>query len=397
MRRCSLTTAIVALSMSCFAMSGCGGGAKPGKDTNTASNENIDPFGVGSVDLREGGTAEGESGESDYDPEDLQVPGAEYGTKKSGAKASKVKCPKGKEGKKCREAAKKAAAPIPESDQISGQMEGIPWGLHYQAAIANFEKRIRKSYEEQFKNASGAVEEDEVRTRMMREINKLKKSYLEFNGERTGYEGAVLDTEFTHNNGEAMIEWDAGKFVEYLFFFNGRFWKRLRTFRKEALNIPDFESYIATLDKTFGEGKRYYNEKGELDEVRWQNKDTYMTAKDKSSFYGVFCLYFTAKVTEDNLAKLRPNADRDDGRVKEEISGMVKAVTGGELADHDSSVVDAYTGSQVGGGVTIDRGDSIMSKQPGGDEKGEPAKKDAKKGAKKKDSGAGSNKEADIF
>jgi hypothetical protein len=271
--------------------------------------------------------------------------------------------------------------------------------MHYKAVIHNFEKRINKAYEEEFKAAAGAVEEDNIRTKMQREVNKLKRSYIEFSGERTGYEGAVLDDEFTHNNGESMLEWDAGKFVEYLFFFNGRFWKRLRTFRKEALNIPDFASYVATLEKTFGEGKKFYNQKGELTEVRWQNDDTYMTAKDKSPFYGVFCLYFTAKVTEDNLAKLRPNADRDDGSVKQEVSGMIKSVTGGDLADHDSTVVDSYTGNQVGSGVTIDRSDSVLSNQPGGVEKEKPA---GKKGGGKKKGGESSGGEsgggeADIF
>ncbi len=373
MSKYCLLMVIVAL----FAVSGCGGGAA-NKDNQTASKDAIDPFGVGNVDLREGQRAD-----DDYevDPEDLEVPGAQYGTAKKGkSKGAKANCPKGKKGKECRAKAKKASGPIPKTDQIKGQMAGIPWGMHYKAVMANFEKRIRKSYEEEFKAASGAVEEDAVRTRMQREINELKRSYIEFDGSRSGYEAAVLEGEFTHNNGESILEWDAGKFVEYLFFFNGRFWKRLRTFKKEALNIPDFESYIDTLDQTFGDGKRFHNSKGELTEVRWQDDDTYMTAKDKSGFYGVFCLYFTAKVTEDNLAKLRPNADRDDGSVKDEVSGMVKSVTGGDLSDHDSTVIDSYTGSQLGGGATIDRGDSVLSKQPD-EEKGD--KKSGKKGGKK--------------
>ena len=202
----SLAAAIVALFAFCPTFIGCGGGAKSEKDTKTASNEGIDPFGVGSVDLREGSSEK----EDDYeaDPEDLEVPGAQYGTskKKGGGKAAKANCPKGKKGKECRAAAKKAAGPIPKSDQIAGQMEGIPWGMHYKAVIHNFEKRINKAYEEEFKAAAGAVEEDNIRTKMQREVNKLKRSYIEFSGERTGYEGAVLDDEFTHNNGESMLE-----------------------------------------------------------------------------------------------------------------------------------------------------------------------------------------------
>jgi hypothetical protein len=342
-------------------MSGCGGSAEPQKPENATS---IDPFGVGEVDLRAG--ASDNNDDDDVDMTDLQVPGSEYGLKKGGGTA-KTKCPKGKAGKKCRAAAKKASGPIPESSEIAGQMEGIPWGLHYRGVMKNFEQRIRKEYEDELKNARGAVEEYDVRTKMMREIQKLKKSYVEFNGQTTGYEGAVLEGEFTHNNGESMLEWDAGKFVEYMFFFKGRFWKRLRTFRKEALNIPDFETYVGTLDAKFGQGKRIYDSSGALAEVRWQNGDTYMTAKDKTSFYGVFCLYFTARVSEDNLSALRPNADKGDGRVDEHVSEMVQSVTSGDIADHNSSVLDNYTGQDTGGkGVTIDADHSVMGKKKKG-------------------------------
>jgi hypothetical protein len=372
---------------------GCGGSSGNTKNQKNES-ASVDPFGVGSVDLREGAEVE----EEEYDPEDLQVPGSEYGMKKNTGKGGgKAKCPKGKKGAKCRAKAKKASGPIPKSEAIKEQMEGIPWGMHYKAVMANFEKRIKKEYEEDLKNSNGAVEEYEIRTKMNREISKLKKSYIQFDGSRTGYEGAVLEGEFTHNNSESMLEWDAGKFVEYLFFFNGRFWKRLRTFRKEALNIPDFQTYVATLENNFGGGRHQNNAEGELVQVSWLNDDTYMTAKDKSHFYGVFCLYFISRVTEDNLAKLRPNQDRDDGSVKKGVSDMVQSVTSGDLADHNSSVIDSYTGENVGKGVTIDQGDSVMGKTGRG--KASDGKADGGDGKKKKKkkSAPANNGSADIF
>ena len=368
-----LGTGVTAVMVFGFGILGCGGSAEQQKPENAAT---IDPFGVGSVDLRAG--ASEDDGDEEVDMTDLQVPGAEYGMKKS-AGSAKANCPKGKAGKKCRADAKKTSGPIPESAEIAGQMEGIPWGLEHRAVMGNFEKRINKEYEGELKNANGAVEEYDVRTKLMREIKKLKKSYVEFNGQTTGYEGAVLEGEFTHNNGESMLEWDADKFVEYLFFFNGRFWKRLRTFRKEALNIPDFDTYIGTLEAKFGKGKHITDASGKLVEVRWQNDDTYMTAKDKSGFYGVFCLYFTARVSEDNLAKLRPNEDKADGSVDSNVSEMVQSVTSGDIADHNSSVLDNYTGQDSGGkGVTIDADDSVMGKSGGKAKKsggGEPAPK----------------------
>jgi hypothetical protein len=378
----------VVILTACFISVGCGGSSENVKTEDNAKS--VDPFGVGSVDLREGAEADEEE---DFDPEDLEVPGTEYGMKKGdGGGKVKTNCPKGKKGKKCRAKAKKMHGAIPKSEAISGQMEGIPWGMHYKAVMANFEKRIKKEYEEELKNANGAVEEYEVRTKMNREIAKLKKSYVQFDGSRTGYEGAVLEGEFTHNNNESMLEWDAGKFVEYLFFFNGRFWKRLRTFRKEALKIPDFQTYITTLEQNFGDGRHGNNSDGELMEVQWKNDDTYMIAKDKSHFYGVFCLYFIARVTEDNLAKLRPNQDRDDGSVKAGVSDMVESVTSGDLADHNSAVIDSYTGDNVGTTPKIDAADSVMGKTGKASGTSNGGKKGKKKKAPPKDEGS-----ADIF
>ncbi len=350
-------TVATAMIVGSIWMSGCGGAKSEQEQPKSASN--IDPFGVSSVDLKAGASNDEYE---DVDMDDLSVPGNEYGMKKGGGGAAKANCPKGKAGNKCREEAKKSSAPIPESEEIAGQMEGIPWGLQSRGVMKNFEQRINKEYEDALKNANGAVEEYNIRTKLTKEINKLKKSYVEFNGQTTGYEGAVLEGEFTHNNGESMLEWDAGKFVEYMFFFNGRFWKRLRTFRKEALKIPDFETYVGTLDAKFGAGKRIHDSSGALVEVRWQNADTYMTAKDKSSFYGVFCLYFTARVTEDNLEKLRPNSGKSESN-DSQVSSMVEAVTGGDIADQHTSVLDSYTGVDMGGkGATIDSSQSVTTK-----------------------------------
>jgi hypothetical protein len=116
-----------------------------------------------------------------------------------------------------------------------------------------------------------------------------------------------------------------------------------------------------------------------------------MSAKDKSEFYGVFCLYFEARVTEDNLAKLRPNADKADGSVGSNVSEMVQSVTSGDIADHDSSVLDGYTGVNSGGkGVTIDSSNSVMKNSDG------KAKKDAPKGGAKTDDGSGSGGGEDM-
>lgn len=307
--------------------------------TQQSDKKHDSPFGD-SADLRGGG------GEDDveYDEDDLEVPGSQFGIQ-GGAGAKQ--CPAGKKGKKCR---KNNAGKIPHSDAIAEQMEGLAWGMHYKTVIDIFKGKVKESYAEELKSAGGAVEEDAVRSKMLRDLNKFKKSYVEFDGQRTGFEGTFTDREFTHNNDESMLEWDAGKYVEYLFFIRGRFWKRVRAFRKDSFSSDiTFDLYTSTLINRFGDGLEVIDDRGNLAELKWQDDETYMVARDDSNFFGVYTLSFMARVTEDNIDKLRVNADRKKGTVDSDVSSMIESATSGSLSDHNTSVIDSYTGSDHGG------------------------------------------------
>ncbi|MDJ0762451.1 MAG: hypothetical protein QNJ97_05625 [Myxococcota bacterium] len=377
-------------------MIGCGGAEKPQKKAFASGSEA--PFG-GVGDTSElkgsgGGAASTEDTGTSYDATDIRIPGSDLSgnTKKKNKKqraAKAKKCPKGKKGKKCRARNRKSKG-IPYSEKIKDQTSGIAWGMHYKAVMAKFENIIKDSYKEELKNAGGAIEEDRVRTKMIREINNLRNSYVKFDGDRSGYEGVMIEPEFTHNNGESMLMWDAGKFVEYLFFFDGRFWKRLRSFRRDSLEDKiTFEGYVEKLTSMFGKGKEIQTEDGKLDEVKWQDDDTYMIARDRSNFYGVYCLVLSAKVTENNLASLRTNQPKPDGYVTEKVSDVVADVTGGNLSDTHTSVVDSYTGESAGGSSGGHVGDThhSVTKGSGKKQSGKKTKEKAGKPIKEDEEG----------
>lgn len=392
-RRGAKTAMVVSVFCAAALGLGCGGATKaPPQKTSIAKGSEA-PFG-GAGDLSElKAVEESIDAEASFDPEDLRVPGSQWGVKKTAS--GKKKCPKGKKGKKCRENQQESGF-IPYSDAIAEQMEGIPWGMHYKAILATFEKKIRENYAEELKSAGGAVEEDRIRTKMIREIAKLKQSYVKFDGQRTGYEGDMVEAEFTHNNRESMLRWDAGKFVEYMFFFDGRFWKRIRSFRKDSFKDDiTFDVYVSTLANRFGDGREIVNDVGALIEIKWKDKTSYMAAQDRSGFYGVYCLVFTARVTEDNLAKLRTNKGAKDKEAEKSVSSMITSATSGDLRDNDVSVIDNYTGQEGGEeSIRVDTSHSVMRDQPKGKASPKGAKKD---GSDKKDKDGDSEDVADIF
>jgi hypothetical protein len=276
-------------------------------------------------------------------------------------------------------AAKKKKGPvqpvIPYTDAVADQMEGLEWGMTWKKVISLFEGKVREKYAKELSATAGdALAEDQVRTKMLREMRKLKDSFIEFKGQRTGYEAGMIAEEFTHNNGESMLQWDAGKYVEYLFFFNGRFWKRLRAFRKDSFSTDiTFITFLGTLEARFGTGLETFTDDGEIDKVIWRDETTFVAAVDRSKFYGAFGLRFTAAVTETYVDRLRTNKGRDTGAVGDDVSKLVDQVTSGkaDAAAGGSSVIDDYTGGA-----------------PATDTTSEPAKGGKKKGETKKEPAA---------
>ena len=380
---------------------GCGGGAKEGKKSKIFSTEapkqaaekQFEEPAIGGGESTTGGGGGG--GESTValssEDESIVVPGSEFG------KAPAI-VPEPKQPKKAKKGAvvDVPAGYIPVSDGIAEQMEGLQWGMTHRKVMALFEQKIRNEYVDELKSVAGdALAEDGVRTRMVRDITKMRKSYVEFTGQTTGFEGHMISEEFTHNNNESMLVWDAGKYVEYLFFINDRFWKRLRAFRKDSFKTDiSFMDFLGTVEGRFNvKGREFFDPKGNLDRVSWRNEDTYADVVDKSSFFGAYGLRFESAITATYISKLRKNADRDKGVVTDKVSDVVDQVTsasGDSLKDSEASVIDQYTGEKHGAtNDTLDSTNSVTSKgkKKGGDKPAaeDKAATDSKPAPKKED------------
>jgi hypothetical protein len=369
MKRIFFGAGAFALLCAALIAAGCGGGAKEGKKSKIFSTEA--PKQASAEEFKEPELTGGESsggGESSMalssEDESIVIPGSQYG----GAPTI-VPEPKAKKKSKKGAVVDLPAGYIPVSEGISEQMEGLQWGMSYKKIMALFEQKIRTAYAEELKGVAGdALAEDGVRTRMLREISKMKKSYVEFKGQTTGFEGHMISEEFTHNNNESMLVWDAGKYVEYLFFIDGRFWKRLRAFRKDSFKTDiTFIDFLGTIEGRFQvKGREFFDAKGNLDRVSWRNEDTFADVVDRSGFFGAYGLRFESAITTTYLAKLRTNADRDKGIVTDKVSDVVDQVTsasGDKLKDSEASVIDNYTGEKVGNANTeLDAQDSVTSK-----------------------------------
>ena len=236
----------------------------------------------------------------------------------------------------------------PYGDGIPDLMEELVWGMSVKKVFSVFEHKIREKHEERMKAEQGdLLAEDRIRSEMIRELNKVKNSYVAFNGQTTGYESHMVNPEFTHNNNESMLVWDAGKYVEYLFFIKDRFWKRVRLFRIDELGGITLGDFLATMEPLMGRpGQEIVDDEGELEMIVWRDEDTFAAILDGSEFFGVYGLRLSAAQTEVNLAKIRVNADKTDPtKVSADVASTIdRAVSSVDMDDHQESVIDSYTG-----------------------------------------------------
>ncbi|MBN2342449.1 MAG: hypothetical protein JXX29_20200 [Deltaproteobacteria bacterium] len=345
---------------------GCAGKVKEPTSPQAPGSEFVAP------DMEE---TEGIEGYEDVQlgPEDNQiiVPGANYG------RAPGFK----KKGKKAKVNANDPSY-WPKTEGVADLMEGFEWGMTVKKVFSIFEAKIREKYNtEMSANSGDLLAEDRIRAKMHAELNKVKDSYVSFNGQTTGYESHMVDVEFTHNNNESMLVWDAGKYVEYLFFINNRFWKRVRLFRIDKLGGITLDEFNGSMENVLGcKGAEVMDDQGNLVKIAWRDDDTFVSVLDGSKFFGVYGLRLSSAVTETYLSKLRQNKGKSSGAVDSSISSTIDAaVNSVDYNDQQESVIDQYTGKAHDGNLSHDPNSSdggFSSQKKGNDaQPAEPAPK----------------------
>ncbi|GAB4207316.1 MAG: hypothetical protein OHK0013_24840 [Sandaracinaceae bacterium] len=278
---------------------------------------------------------------------------------------------RGRRGSSRRRGATAAAAPqeAPESAAIAPALEeaGIRWGMTPREAFDHFTKQLQERYRPRLAKAPGAIEEDRLRSEMQAEQQRMRRTFIRFTGQPSGWDSSFLRDEFTHGNGEAMLvvrEEDVHATSHY-FFINERLWKRYQAFDASAFGGATFEQFAAAIQRRFGPG---VERSGSLVEgrpptrwIEWQDATTRLRAIDQTRFYGFFCLVFEDKATLAQLPSLRTHTIQRqqggpslvDSVIRDDSEGSSAAAdTHADIADRITGQIrrrsDAPTGGQAG-------------------------------------------------
>jgi uncharacterized membrane protein YgcG len=274
---------------------------------------------------------------------------------------------RGRRGGARRRGATAAAAPqeAPQSAAIAPALEeaGIRWGMTPRESFDHFARQLQERYRPRLAKAPGAIEEDRLRSEMQAELQRMRRTFIRFTGQPSGWDSSFLRDEYTHGNNEAMLvvrEEDVHATSHY-FFINDRLWKRYQAFDASAFGGATFEQFAAAIQRRFGPG---VERSGSLVEgrpptrwIEWQDATTRLRAIDQTRFYGFFCLVFEDKATLAQLPSLRTRTIQRqqggtslvDAVIRDDSEASSASDTHADIADRLTGQIRRRTDAPEGG------------------------------------------------
>lgn len=133
---------------------------------------------------------------------------------------------------------------------IASLTKGFQWGMAPDAVLAKLSESTTKYYDDQLKEAKGALDQDRLRKEKSAELNELKKGLVKFTGSSKHKWGvSLIQYEFADDSNEEMVWIKEGtKLRKFYFFKDNALWKIVYAFNKEKW--PD-KDYASVVDNSF--------------------------------------------------------------------------------------------------------------------------------------------------
>ncbi len=237
----------------------------------------------------------------------------------------------------------KVAPPNAEQKKALAELMGsFTFGMSKDEVIAQLTKQINERYADQIKATSDVYQQDKLRKEKNKEVTVIKQSFAEFNGKKTGWDVSVIDDEFAHNTGEAMlVYWEnqGGKNQRRFFFFHeGQLWKMFIAIDTKQLQDDqrNFGFFRGLMEGRYGKGATASGR------VVWKVPEFEVQAVDKMAFYGAFGLLIQNPGKLRAIAEIRiANAPATTN--KDALIDVIKEKPDGEKVnlDENKDAIDA--------------------------------------------------------
>lgn len=210
-----------------------------------------------------------------------------------------------------------------QSKKALGELMGqYKFGMSKEEVIAVLSKDLDAKFHEKIEATTDTYQQDQLRKEKKKELARLASNWVVFNGKRTGWDVSLVEDEFSHGTGEAMlVQWEKedGKNQRRFFFFaDGKLYKMFISLDTSAWpeETRNFATFRQSMEGRYGAG--------DVDDgkIIWRAGDFEVRAVDKLRTYSALCLVIESpSVAKELEAKRIESAPPATGG-----SGIIDAV-----------------------------------------------------------------------
>jgi hypothetical protein len=249
---------------------------------------------------------------------------------------------------------KKAGPPVNAEHKkaLAELYAGYKFGMTKDEVVKTLSKKIDERYEDKIKATTDIAAQDRIRKDKKRELAEITKDYVEFQGTKTGWDVSIIDGEFAHKTGEAMMDqWEkegSKNQRRFFFFYQGKLWKMYVSLDLSILpeDKKNFETFAGVMSSKYGPPSD--TDPGVM---TWRAGEFDVRAVDRLKDYDTLGL-----VIEDSNIKKQVEADRArNAPAAKETPSIIKAVIDTDHKDHpgvkeNDGAVNAVIQANGGGG-----------------------------------------------
>jgi hypothetical protein len=198
-----------------------------------------------------------------------------------------------------------------------GELMGpYKFGMSKKDVLRVLSKQIDEKYAERIKETQDVYQQDKLRRDKAAEVDRIKKTFVEFKGTKSGWDVSIIDDQFAHNTDESMmVFWEnepgSGKDQRRFFFFhNGQLYKMFIALNSGMLKGDQrtFAYFQNIMEARYGKGKVSPEQGRTSAHIDWRTKNYHLKAIDKLEFHGSFCLVIAEPSVEQRLEDIRASA-----------------------------------------------------------------------------------------
>ncbi|ACY16214.1 hypothetical protein [Haliangium ochraceum] len=215
-------------------------------------------------------------------------------------------------------------------DALDELMAGFEFGMTRKQVLRQIKAEVKARYDKKIFATSDVYQQDKLRRERDQEYDRIRGSFVEFDGKIAGWDVSVIDDQFVHNTGESMLVYwenpaatdDRKKQRRFLFFHDNKLYKMVVTLDAGAIAKKNrqYGLFRTALERQYGPARD--SEFG----ASWVDNGLILFALDKLAHYDTVCLAVTDMKMSRDVIALRAQREQK----VEKRSPIIRAMIGGE-------------------------------------------------------------------